>query len=233
MLGVVLGVLAVGLPAMADTITGWENFNYTGSFSNAGTDDSGYAVALAPNLSVLVTMTDASTVAFTFGYADSPTDHDGAITRVYWDASVPQILGNFIVPGGLPANWSTPANPSDLPEGGFLSVESSKSDGNPSNGIDPGESATFSLELLSGYDWSNLLTELSTNDLRMGVFVSSIDPGGGSDHFISNFPAPPTDDPPPPPPLDNVVPVPAAAGLGMLGMAIVGILRRKKSGVRA
>lgn len=225
-LGVAFALLPLAMPVMAASITGWENFNYTGTFSNVGADNSGFATEVAPNLSVLVTMTDASTAAFTFSYADSPTDHDGVITRIYWDATVPQILGNFAV-GGLPTNWATPANPSTMPEGNIVTVESSKSSGASSNGIDDGESATFLISLLPTYNWSHLLTELSENDLRMGVFVSSIDPGGSSDHFVSSFPAPPSDPPPPPPPLDNVVPVPGAAGLGLVGMAIVAKLRKK------
>lgn len=220
--GGAIAILPMAMPAVAASITGWADFNYTGSFSNVGVDNSGFATVLAPNLSVLVTMTNASTAAFTFSYADSPTDHDGVITRIYWDATVPQILGSFAT-GGLPTNWATPATPGTMPEGDIVTVESSKSSGASSNGIDDGESATFLISLLPTYNWSNLLTELSENDLRMGLFVSSIDPGGSSDHFVSYFPDPPSD----PPPFDNVVPVPGAAGLGLLGMALVAKFRKK------
>lgn len=218
--GAVLSTMLVVAPASAD----WTSFEFTGLFHNVGDDSSGLSTELADQFSVLVTMPAADQASFEIIF-DAGPHNTGFINRVYWDTHAPRILDTFV---SVPDGWEIGATPTDLPEGEdasptFEAIVSSDT-GTPFGGsnpdrITPGESATFTLSLLSGYDWSDLNRELTEGDLRLGLFVAGIDgpnDDDASDHFVSGPP---------------VVPVPGAAGLGLLGLGFVAAFARRRKPV--
>jgi len=81
------------------------------------------------------------------------------------------------------------------------------------NGVNPGEYLGITFSLQSGGTFADVISELTTGDLRVVIHVHGFDPSGGSESFVN-----------------NPVPVPAAIwlfGSGLLGL--VGIARRKRS----
>ena len=79
------------------------------------------------------------------------------------------------------------------------------------NGVNPGEFLHVDFTLQNGLSYANVITDLATGDLRIGVRVISFD-SGGSEAFVN-----------------NPVPVPAAVwlfGSGLLGL--VSVARRKR-----
>lgn len=219
-----LAAMAFALPATAD----WVDFEFTGSFVRIGAEPS-ISDDIEPLLSVLVTMPSATQATFTFTYLEGLLDHDGVIQAIYWDETVPPVLGSFF---SIPSDWASPATPGDLPEGNdvdpdFVTTASAEEDEpGTTAGINPGESAAFTFNLVDGADYADLGLELTEGDLRMGLFMQSIGDTEFSDHFVSY----PPDIPPPPPPPRDPVPLPGAAGLGLLGMVLVALCRRMKGG---
>lgn len=250
MLGGLLVTLSSALPAAADpdySLTGLTYFYSAGFNILENSSGSSSAIALADDLFVSVAMDGPGFAYFTFWNWGTS---GGSVTDIYWDESNPLVLDpgptsnnsnttnfNFVstLSGNFSAtNWDTNVAPGVLPGGADLDPAFSVHFGTDtwtgrghsgSDGILDGGYATFRVALASGYTGqSTLEQELTSGDLRFGLHIQSIDDTGGSASYYSPIPI---DDPPP---LDDiVVPVPAAAGLGFLGMALVGFVRRKKS----
>lgn len=150
----------------------------------------------------------------------------GSITDVYFDLTSPPILDHaayFSVPSG----WDTDPSPSSFqglvaPAFATQAGSDTTAPGIITNGIQTGGYKDFVVRV-NPLSYANvqtaLLQELAQGDLRIGIHMQSISPvapsTGTSDWFVS-----------------TVVPLPAAAPIGVLGMGLIGVarvIRRKKS----
>ena len=121
--------------------------------------------------------------------------------------------------GGLPAGWSDSASPANVPGGENLdpdfSVSFASEEGNGNGeGILPSTSETIIFDLDGVSSLSDIIEGLSNGTLRIGLHLTGIGP---NNEFSASYIT------------TTVVPVPAAAGLGFLGMGLVGLVRRRKA----
>lgn len=175
--------------------------------SNTGGLDPGqlYVDVTPDNSQVLFTINNAaggitSSITGIYFY-DGNLLENGSIGSVSGDVS----FGTGATPPSLPGWNGTPSNV-------FYSADADSPA--PTCGINPGESLGILFDLTSGYNIADVLGELSSGDLRIGLHVQGIAgaEGSSSDSFI------------------NTVPIPATAwllGAGLFGM--VGIRRKLKS----
>jgi len=106
-------------------------------------------------------------------------------------------------PGNLPA--ANNASPPFVTTAGFSA--DSDSPVQP-NGVNPGETLGILFDLKGSQTLADVINELNNASLRIGIHVQGFD-SGGSESFV------------------NIVPVPGALLLGMLGMGVAGIKLRK------
>jgi hypothetical protein len=167
-------------------------------------------------LTVDVTDAGAGQVLFTFNNAGPEAS---SITDVYFDdGSISSISAIASIDNSVPGvNFSIGAAPPDLPGGNSISPAFNATvgltaDSNPPTqprGVNPGETLGILVDLSAGVSYADLLSDISSMDLRIGIHVQGY-ATGGSESFINN------------------VPVPAAVwlfGSGLLGL--VGVARRK------
>lgn len=173
-----------------------------------------------------------------------------SITDIYFDdhGAANALSSVSIVADSTGPNFVQGVNPTTLPGGESLSpdfivnpllsaqstkVNTSNGSGGPGLGVESlPEWVVLGYSYLNGNTFGSIATALENGDIRIGMHVTGFVPGGDSESFIWT-PLDPGELPGGPGPLDPgdtpVVPVPAAAGLGFLGMVLVGIVRRKKS----
>jgi hypothetical protein len=133
-----------------------------------------------------------------------------SITDVYidnhWVTGIASIDGS---PGVL---FSEGASPGNLPGGNMVSFETVLSaDSDPPvqpNGVNPGESLEVTFDLLAGI--GELFGAIDDGSFRIGIHVQGFD-SGGSESFVNGPP----------------IPAPGAALLGMIGLGLVGWVKRK------
>lgn len=167
-----------------------------------------------------VDVTDAGSGQVLFTFNNSGPDAL-SITDVYFDdGSSASISGIASIDNSDPGvDFSLDAAPPDLPGGNsitpaFNATVGLTADSNPPtqpNGVNPGESLGILVDLNDGVSYVDLLSDIVSGDLRIGIHVQGYDTGG-SESFINN------------------VPVPAAVwlfGSGLLGL--VGVARRKRA----
>lgn len=84
------------------------------------------------------------------------------------------------------------------------------------NGVNPGEALGILFTLQSTKTWSNVIADLGTGALRIGIHVQAIGgrPLGGSESFINN---------------PHPIPEPATLGLVGAGLLALGWRTRKRS----
>lgn len=123
--------------------------------------------------------------------------------------------------GDAGVDFSLGASPPDLPGGNSISPRFDVTPGflgdadtpQPNNkGISAGETLGIIFDLQSGMSYADVIDDLTTGALRIGLHVQAFE-SGGSESFVN-----------------NPVPVPAAVwlfGSGLLGL--IGIARRRKS----
>lgn len=155
------------------------------------TSNGGYASS--PDIDMYVVVSEGiSGVDFTF-YNESLID--SSVAAVYFDDG--SLLGIAGVTNGPGTLFSQPANPGDLPGGNllvppFATTEEFSISGDPppsQNGVNPvgsGEPLEWvriSFDLVGGGTVSDVLSELYSGQLRIGVHVTSL-PDGSSESGI-------------------------------------------------
>lgn len=207
------------------------------SFSCIAATGTASSCAVANQLSVVVSDSGANLVSFKF---QNNVGVQSSITEIYFDAGNSSLSSGWTGMGDSGDNvaFSYQANPSVLPGGNTISPEFAVSNvaiftadadagrgGAVVHGINAsGEWLTMSYALNSGMSYANVLSDLATGKLRIGMHVTGFDQmalGVPSTSYVNNHlqlePLQP-------------VPVPAAAwllGSGLIGM--VGVARRKQA----
>ncbi|HEY3242744.1 MAG TPA: hypothetical protein VGM03_05265 [Phycisphaerae bacterium] len=143
-----------------------------------------------------------------------------SITDIYFDDGT--LLGIASISGSGPGvAFMQPATPAELPgangaDPDFVTTDmfSADSDSPPApNGVNSSsEWVTITFDLQGGQVFGDTIDALASGELRIGLHVQAIGTTGGSDSYV-NDPTP--------------VPVPAAAGLGALGLLVVGWARKR------
>ncbi len=167
-----------------------------------------------------VDVTDAGPGQVLFTFNNSGPD-DSSITDVYFDdGSIASISSIASIDNSDPGvSFSLNASPPDLPGGNSITPAFNATPGltadsdapPPINGVNPGESLGILVDLNGGVSYADLLSDIVSMDLRIGIHVQAY-ASGGSESFVNN------------------VPVPAAVwlfGSGLLGL--VGVARRKRA----
>lgn len=164
-------------------------------------------------------------VTFTFTNTVSP--NYCSISEVYYDDRNPLQLLTLHTPLTQQGCSFTGggANPGNLPGGSnlsppFQSVMQFSADavGNPALGIDAAtDYLTMKFDLQPGATFQTVVNALNSGSLRLGLHVRSIG-NGASDAFVSGGGGGNT----------SVAPVPAAASMGLAGLAGVAVIRRRR-----
>jgi hypothetical protein len=165
-------------------------------------------------LSVDVSDAGGSQVLF---YFTNSGPSASSIADVYFDDG--SLLGIASIDNSSSGvSFSQNATPSNLPAANnasppFVTTAGFSADSNPPvqpNGVNPGEYLGIVFDLQSGQTFADVISELTTGALRVGIHVQGFGTGG-SESFVN-----------------NPVPVPAAVwlfGSGLLGL--VGVARRR------
>lgn len=138
------------------------------------------------------------------------------ITDIFFDDG--SLLGISSIDNSDPGvSYVSPSNQNNLPGGemvGFFATAGFSAEPTPPpshNGVDPGETLVITFELQFGKTFADVLDELTTGALRIGVRVQNF-PDDGSESLV-NLP---------------LVPLPTPAGLALLGFAGLAVPRPRR-----
>ena len=141
------------------------------------------------------------------------------INDIYFDDGTILGLAQILDDPENGVDFDQPVTPPNLPGGGELDPPfeatqafSVGSEPGVSNGVDVGEELTLIFELLPGLTFEDTIQALIDGTLRIGLHVQNF-PDGGSESFV-NLPP-------------QIIPLPASAGLAMLGLGAVATRRRR------
>ena len=148
---------------------------------------------------------------------------ESSITDIYFDDGT--LLGLAGITNGTGVSFDDPANPSNLPGGNlatppFVTTSGLSADSDApiiQKGVNPGEFVIISFTLKSGGVFQDVIDELNSGDLRIGLHVQAIAPQGGSDSYINEGEGTPHETPEP----GTLI----LFGTGLVGL---GLMRRRK-----
>ncbi|MHC4425302.1 MAG: hypothetical protein ACYSYV_04295 [Planctomycetota bacterium] len=159
-----------------------------------------------------------------FEFTNEVGGEDSSITHVYFDDGSLLGIASIVNTAGL-VEFSQFATPPDLPGGNNVSFETTagfSADSDPPVqplGVNPGESLGIIFDLQAGGLFVDVVDELASGDLRIGIHVQGFS-SGGSESFVNNGEyKPPTE----------VIPAPGAVILGSIGIGCVNWLRRRRT----
>ena len=168
---------------------------------------------------LFVDVTDAGTNQVLFTFRNIGPDAS-SICDVYFDDGILLRRITSIDNSEIGVSFSQNARPKDLPGGNGVGFEvtaglSADSDSpTQPNGVNPGEFLGILINLQTGFDFDDVLNNLYSGDLRIGIHVQGFE-SGGSESFINGAP----------------IPEPATMllfGSGLIGIAVSGKKRFKK-----
>ena len=141
-----------------------------------------------------------------------------SIADVYFDDGT--LLGLASITNGPGVNFSQGASPGNLPGANnispaFETTAGFNADSNPPvqpNGVNPGEALSIFFSLQSGGTYADVIRELYSAELRIGIHVQGFQ-NGSSESFVNLAP----------------VPLPAAAWMLIAGLGGLAALRRKSA----
>lgn len=175
------------------------------------TDNGNQAIAAQLSLDVIdngssvgLKVTNAGPIASTIAafYVDDNNGRFGSITAYVGTGTV-----NFGAP---------PPGPDDLPNGGSVGFATDfTATANPppaTNGVDPGEMFELRLSLTGGATLADVIADLNSGAMRVGLHVISIGTVGGSESFVNN----------------GKIPTPGALALSACALGCVSVRRRKR-----
>lgn len=180
--------------------------------NNSGTSSS-FESGLSLSLSDL-----GGAVSFVFGN----TVGDGSIANVYFDGLGLLNFSSATVLSSSGVSFSLGGSPSNVPSGNTVSFSSdfsvSAANPKPSNGVNTGETLTVSFDLTSGTSFSDVVSGISSGDLRVGLHVISL--GSNSESFVSTLRTDTS---------VTAVPEPETYAMMLAGLGLLGTIARRRN----
>jgi len=192
----------------------------TYSFVNITNNDAGNAAIGEAQLFVELLDPGSSQVTFMFTNTGSEAS---SITDVYFEDG--SLLGIASIDDSLPGvEFSQYATPLDLPGKNnatppFETTAGFSADSDPPvqpYGVNPLEWLGITFDLQTGRSFDDVVTDLATGTLRIGIHVQGFG-NGGSESFINNGEH-----------CNGKIPAPGAVILGSIGISCVNYLRRRR-----
>ena len=187
----------------------------TYSFSSI-TNNSAFDAAIGEAQLFVEVIDRGGRVEFTF---TNTGPQASSITDVYFDDGTLLGIASITDMPGL-VEFSQLAAPPDLPGGNdaappFATTAGFSADSDPPTqplGVNPGEFLGITFDLQPGGIFDDIVSELASGTLRIGIHVQGY-ASGGSESFVNG----------------EVIPAPGALLLGVVGVSCIGALRRRRT----